>query len=98
MQRRVAMTFPEREHLRVEMGRLDHDEAVSGIVVRERRVAVQRGQVVGRAVTVREQDDRQAASSNGCGDSYLEIDGAARGRQNERTDREKLGGCVGCGV
>lgn len=83
-----------------EVGGLDHDESVCRPVVGERCVAVERGEVVRRAVAVREEDDGEAGSGGGCADAYLQVHGTSGHGQDHGTegqDRDGHGRGVGGG-
>jgi hypothetical protein len=71
---RCAGIFRGKVHRpRVEMGRLNHHEAVSGPEVCQWAVTVQ-----GRTMAVREDDDRQFVPACGCGHPNQQVFTAAR--------------------
>lgn len=67
----------------VQVGGLDDDEAVGGPVVGQRAVAVQ-----GRTEPVGEEDHRQVAAGDGCGDPHLQVCTATGGGQRDGLHRD----------
>jgi len=77
-QRSLGAVRIEAQRLRVQVGGLDHDEAVSGVEVDERAVATQRGEIVRVPMAVREEDEGEFAPRRGHGHAHLQIHVATR--------------------